>query len=285
MFVERFAAILSSAESGQDLIGVEEAIGEYKKTAPYMEALARLTDRNYSVGATASLYEDYRFSLVETNDEWTALLAAPTANTSFIVTPSFFSLVHVAEAGGDMTLKRYAVEGYPIAGDLPGAMRAIHVGDEIIRAGSTFVMAGGPFAGVLKGELTSCRFLRFTRNTQFPYVFSFDDETLALRSTSFATTEQTSRQFYAVLLDELMKLDQDGWRMSEADRSPIRDFLAAELVSAEVDIITKWKIAQMLGRDGSSEVLAFLEATATGPLPRASLLAGQALALTAHDGG
>lgn len=271
------------ASTGQ----VRKAISGYLSSDFCAKALKSFHGPSIGASATASLYEGLRVTMIEeAPNGWASMLVRPGAGSSIstlatgggsVSTPAAYNLVHILSAPGPLQVTRYAVEGYPKAGDLPGPMSLSIISKDLFSEGDFFAFEAGAQAVSVDGPINECEFLRFMGPEEHKLIFSFDTATTRFQSVSYANQSMTSEHLFLSLCT---KMKSDG-AFSHENEDLFRAFTKRASLNPDFNIFARWKALQVLAQMSTQDTGEVLERMAMSGLPN---LAARAKSIIASRG-
>jgi hypothetical protein len=255
--------------SRAEVVPTPRWLSDYLQESIFLKGLSRLGQDRHAVEMTAALFEDQRVVPLETDASgWSSLLLTINKEASSISTAAGAAVVHVLEAGGDLTFNQCRVKGVDSFHDIPAGARLGSRTSFAVRAGDTFVVPQGMQAIRLEGTSTRVKLLRFNGPVAAPISLAFDPGTGRMMSSSFSQSEATGRHFFSILLGEMTRAAPSSKDavIPANEREAIADLLDG-LWSDDVHAYTRWRLAQVLARLRPSSAIARLQAMTSQDLP------------------
>ena len=268
-FVEDIVELSGMRRS--EVVPTPRWLSDYLQEPIVLEGLARLEQDRHAVEMTAALFEDQRIVPLETDASgWSALLLTINKEASSICTAAGAAVVHVLEAGGDLTFNQCQVEGVDSFHDIPAGARLGSRTSFAVRAGDTFVVPQDMQAILLEGTSTRVKLLRFNGPVAAPISLAFDPGTGRMMSSSFSESGATGRHFFSILLSELTRTALGSENaIPTKERERMAD-LIDQIWSDDVHAYTRWRLVQVLARLRPASAIARLKAMASQDLPNLS---------------
>lgn len=272
-----------NASTGQ----VHKALLRYLSSNLCAKALGSFHGPSIGASATASLYEGLRVTMIEESvNGWASMLVRPGSGSSIstlatgggsVSTPAAYNLVHILSAPRPLQVTRYAVEGYPKAGDLPGPMSLSIVSKEVFSEGDFFAFEAGAQAVSVDGPVDECEFLRFMGPEEYKLIFSFDAATTRFQSVSYANQTMTSEHLFLSLCTKM----KSSGVFSQENEELYRAFAKRASLDPDFNIFARWKALQALAQMSTQDTGEVLECMSTSGLPN---LAARAKSIIASRG-
>lgn len=244
-------------------------LADYLRQAIVSKGLERLAQDRHATEMTAALFDNQRIVPLETHASgWSALLLTIDKEASSMSTAPGAALIHVLEAGGELTFSQCCVEGVASLDDIPTGARLGDRASFVVGAGDTFVVPRGMRAILLEGTSNGVKLLRFNGPVAAPISLAFDPATGRMVSSSFSGSEATGRHFFSILLGELTAAPSGpGSAAIPRDEHDLVADLIEDVWSEDVHAYTGWRLAQVLARVRPSAAVDRLENMSRSGLP------------------
>lgn len=252
---------------------------DYLEYPQMREKISRLRQSRLGIKTSADLLENTRIETIEQHGAICSRLIWIDSSPSSIGTLSGHSLGYAVDIQRPFIVETFAVLGTGDVGDIPSKPEISLHSSCSVSAGSAFLLKAGAWAYRISGLDNNSLIHRIDAESELPFNFTFDRASLEFTSVSFSDVAGTRDDFFiqlagAVGLELGRGNDSLNW---SGERTALIKFLETASASREVNIFSRWKAIQSLGKINPPSAITALEAMATSGTNNARQRAARAL--------